>query len=878
MAPAVRVAGGSVNTSGGYGLYLTVSKPGTIALRGTPVGNNNAGGAASVTISFPSGLQARDVLVAAVAVRGGTGTTITTPVNGASESWSLLKRDNSTTVLGQALFWKLATATDVTAGSINVTITSNKASTVCAAVAGASTSAPDSNHYRGQANASSLTITVPASGTISAENGVDLCMTSSAYDGTVGTNASYTNDATSASTGGGASSRTRSHVSHRYLTPSGTSIASFTEVWTGTAAVNIGQAVFITQGPSPQAGDSMLMSATSRGGTAAKLMVNPFVDRVPSGATNYNPTRYLGVASDGNGTWVACGEGTTNRVAVSTDNGVTWTRNSSPAVNLAGVVYGNGKWVAWQDSTGSIYTATDPSGTWTVNSSKPWSATYLYGLAYSPTLDRWLISSYQTLATATDPAGTWTLRDTTTVGASGGGCAWGNGYFVACWNYVGTYPQWSYSSDGISWSSPADLDDAYYNLESIAYGNGTWLIGCATNGRAYISTSSPPTSFSTKQIWTTSSSCAPRGLVYGGGKWIAASAYNAAVAVSTDDGASWTEQYITGWPEGGAALQDARYGNGVWCVVGNKTSDMASIATWDGTYAWTLLNRTDTTDLSQAVWWKAATATEPDKYLISINDYTAYAAAGSITAISGTDAQIPNPTQRAAQSNASSTTVTAPALSTWPATNGVDVGIFGIAYGTTFTPPTNYTEQVDAAWAGTTTAATVEVATRVLSAQTTVGSIAATAANAAVSVGHHYYIAEAGYGTRERTFTLSANIKGTVYRSFALDAQIEGFGWVDPPGNTAQISPSTALSFWAPVRLVGPIKFQIQLDTVNTFNSANLVTYDVTQGTWEYWNGATWVTMPSTGLPQAYVGTKCRFTPPSLANGTWYRRIRYGKL
>jgi len=876
MAPAVRAVQGSTN--GTNGLRLTLGMPGVLSVRST-YATNNAGGGTTISMSWSAVVG--DVIVGSVTVVGGTGCTITTPVNSASEAWTLLKRDNSGTALAQAMFWKVATATDVAAGTIAVSITSAKASSTTVVVAGASTTAPTSTYYRGQANASSLTVTMPASGTITAQNGIDICMTGMARGAnTVGTNANYVHGAESSSTGGGAGSRTQSHCSTRILTPSGTSIASFTEVWTGTGAVNIGQAVFIAQAPTAQVGDTLLLGVTSRGGSAnVTLGVNPFVTgNVPGVAVNY-PDGWGRPVTNGTGTWLLV---SSNRLAVSTDNGKTWTLYTASwsSSSMVRAAYGNGKWVIVTGAgPGVVWTATNPAGTWTENTqTEPWTGGYIYGLAYSPTLDLWCVTGYNIIATATNPGGTWTMRDTTTITGSGGGVTWGNGYFVACWSYNLSpyYPQWSYSSNGTSWSSAANLPGLYFNVNGIDYGNGKWVISCQSNGRSYISSSTPPTSFSTQQIWHTSSSIAPANVVYGNGLWVAGGSYQGAIAVSTDDTATWTWYAGLGENYGGGAVG---YGNGVWVASGNIGSSNSFVSTWDGTsQRWTLLNRTDTTDLSQAVWWRVADGTEPSSVWVSLHSYTSYAASGAIVAISGTDASGPSEQQQAQQSNASSVTVTAPTLGTWMSATGVDLGFFGTAYGTSFTPPTNYTERADSATTGTTTAVTTELASRDLSGVTTVGSIAATAANAAVNIGHHYFIPEFGSGTRYKTLTLNANIKGTVYRSFSIDAVIEGFNWVEPPASGAQISPSTALSFYAPIRLVGPIKFQIQLDTVNTFNTANLVTYGLGDGTWEYYNGSTWVAMPSTGLPQIHVGTKCRFTPPSLANGTWYRRVRYSVL
>lgn len=209
--------------------------------------SNNAGGGTTITCTLPTGRATNHVLVLGITVRGGTGTTITLPQNSAAEVWTLLNRTNSTTVLGQATYWKLATATDVSDASVNVTITSNKASAVVYAISGADTGSPASAQYGGQANASSLTISYAALGTWTSADGLSLLFGGMAYGGnTVGTSTNYTNDANSSSTSGGASSRTQTHGSSRGLSAV-TTVGTLSETWTGTAGVNIGSQVFILQ-------------------------------------------------------------------------------------------------------------------------------------------------------------------------------------------------------------------------------------------------------------------------------------------------------------------------------------------------------------------------------------------------------------------------------------------------------------------------------------------------------------------------------------------------------------------------------------------------------------------------------------------------------
>jgi hypothetical protein len=67
-------------------------------------GNSNA---TTLTISRPAGVVQNDFLIAQITVRGGIGTTITAPAG-----WTLLRRENNGATLGQAIYHKVATASE----------------------------------------------------------------------------------------------------------------------------------------------------------------------------------------------------------------------------------------------------------------------------------------------------------------------------------------------------------------------------------------------------------------------------------------------------------------------------------------------------------------------------------------------------------------------------------------------------------------------------------------------------------------------------------------------------------------------------------------------------------------------------------------------
>jgi hypothetical protein len=139
--------------------------------------------------------------------------------------------------------------------------------------------------------------------------------------------------------------------------------------------------------------------------------------------------------------------------------------------------------------------------------------------------------------------------------------------------------------------------------------------------------------------------------------------------------------------------------------------------------------------------------------------------------------------------------------------------------------------------------------------------------------------------TETAAFTADAVISSVVSGSFTLDAEIgafvpEGASWIAPPANAEAVTDTTpTFTFNMPPAATGDMYFEIHLDTVNTFDSGNLLVYrsypDATG--WEYYNGTAWTPMPSNGVPVAHAGRQARFTVPSpLSNTTWFRRVRAG--
>lgn len=200
------------------------------------LGSTNGGGVANITMTMPAGVVNEDVLVMMITTRGGTASTITTPAG-----WTLLDTAlNSTTVLKQAYFWKVASSEPA---SFVVTVTSGKTTGVIIALSGASLIAPVAAQRSGQVNASSGTVSAATLGTFPAINGIDLFLGGTAIGTTAAAPTNYALAGQETNTGGNANTRTTSGISYRILS-NVTTVGALTANYTS-AAVNIGHHLFI---------------------------------------------------------------------------------------------------------------------------------------------------------------------------------------------------------------------------------------------------------------------------------------------------------------------------------------------------------------------------------------------------------------------------------------------------------------------------------------------------------------------------------------------------------------------------------------------------------------------------------------------------------
>ena len=108
-------------------------------------------------VAVPAGLQTDDVMIAQIAVRGGNGTAITAPAG-----WSLVRRDNNSTTITQALYVRVAGSPASEPASYTWNFTNgNDAAGGIAAYAGVNITTPV-DVSGGQANARSTSLTAPS--------------------------------------------------------------------------------------------------------------------------------------------------------------------------------------------------------------------------------------------------------------------------------------------------------------------------------------------------------------------------------------------------------------------------------------------------------------------------------------------------------------------------------------------------------------------------------------------------------------------------------------------------------------------------------------------------------------------------------------------
>lgn len=202
-------------------------------------------------------------------------------------------------------------------------------------------------------------------------------------------------------------------------------------------------------------------------------------------------------------------------------DGLAWTGNSGYNYGLPSLAYGNGRYLAISAS-GTAY-SDDSAATWKL--SKARKQLFLSGAAYTGG-DFIVVSEYGAIATSPDGL-SWTERDAgVTTGLAG--VVWGNNRAIV-FGFGGTILT---STDLEEWSN---LIDPRLNFGSMVFGSSVF-VGLTTTGKLFAS--------SDGLVWD-SVYAAPAGqklgkIAYGNGTFLVGDATNAGTLLRSTDGHRWT--------------------------------------------------------------------------------------------------------------------------------------------------------------------------------------------------------------------------------------------------------------------------------------------------------------------------------------------------
>ena len=259
----------------------------------------------------------------------------------------------------------------------------------------------------------------------------------------------------------------------------------------------------------------------------------------------------------GNGKFVAVDNSNNSTKAAYSEDGVTWTATTMPNnASWQSVTYGNGKFVAVADHS---YTAaySEDGIAWTKTTlplSKPWQSV-AYGNGKFVAL-----AGLSGTAVYSEDGITWTATDTIPT-ASWQSVTYGNGKFVAVANVSTTAV---YSEDGITWTETTMPSTSQWI--SVTYGNGKF-VAVAYNNSTIAAYSEDGITWSSSTMPSTASWWP---ITYGNGKFVAV-ADNSDTAAYSEDGINWTVSTLPisrYW-------RSVTYGNGKFVAVASSSADTA---------------------------------------------------------------------------------------------------------------------------------------------------------------------------------------------------------------------------------------------------------------------------------------------------------------
>lgn len=223
-------------------------------------------------------------------------------------------------------------------------------------------------------------------------------------------------------------------------------------------------------------------------GTAGTLATSPDGITWTQRTSSFGTSTITNVAYGSDGYWVAVGDA--GKLATSTD-GITWTqRTSGITSNINVVAYGASLWIYGGSSSGTMRTATDPTGTWTSRTSTISDGIeYVY---YWPEQLTWVAGAETgttgALASSTNGT-TWTARNSA-ISDAGIGVASNSTNMVTGWYdlFSGKYKVQK-STNGTSWTQTVGGSTGSNGiLYSFSSDNLGTLAMIAGGGNAFTST------------------------------------------------------------------------------------------------------------------------------------------------------------------------------------------------------------------------------------------------------------------------------------------------------------------------------------------------------------------------------------------------------
>lgn len=324
----------------------------------------------------------------------------------------------------------------------------------------------------------------------------------------------------------------------------------------------------------------------------------------------------------GENRFIAIANDSTNRVALSTDLGVTWEYFSVPNALYTGVCFGDNHFVAVSSDSDTIFSI-DGRVWHTLESAvgNTWQSVInglnlFIAVSSNGTSDRVMslnIENEKLLVDKIDDTNDrffflrntkctffigelianydWVLSSPENRGWSA--ITFGENIFVAV-GISGTGDRVMTSPDGIIWNIRNSAADNSWI--GVTHGNGVF-VAVSGNGANRVMTSPDGITWTLRtagvaNVW--------RSIAFGNGTFVIVGNGSGGVYVSVDDGVTWTN-YALGAPESGYTWRDVTFGNGLFVAVGDGATNDNVMTSPDG-ITWTLRTGANTNDYESVIF------------------------------------------------------------------------------------------------------------------------------------------------------------------------------------------------------------------------------------------------------------------------------------